>query len=934
MAARLFSIPPIPMKPALLERFTLITLSILLASTAHAELPAPRLSDCDRPQQILAPTPTPAPAMTAIALNSELIYWSDGNGETLQLYASRDSSLQIDDKQRLRGFDDRVSLLPYQQPVSAALKARFPHLLQTQATGKLFQLVGVDRDRRLQLLQSQLLLARHDSSGRVLASASLQLAGWLDEEFASAELATLGAQPSRQQTQFALWAPTAQQVALCLYHNADNQADAVLPLQLDSRTGIWQLQRSGDLSGRYYNYLVDVVVPAAGLVRNRVTDPYSLSLSTDSVRSYIADLDSPTMKPAGWDSAPRPSAPQHATDLMIYELHVRDFSLHDSRVTPAYRGKYLAFTEPRSFGMQHLQALQQAGMTDIHLLPIFDFATVPEARCLTPSIPTAAANSPSQQAAISQLQGRDCYNWGYDPFHFNTPEGSYATDSKNGATRVRELRHMVMALHKTGLRVGMDVVYNHTHAAGQAPTSVLDRIVPGYYHRLNRQGEVETSTCCANTATEHRMMAKLMIDSAVIWARDYRIDSFRFDLMGHQPRAAMERLQTAVNAATGRHIPLIGEGWNFGEVANGARFVQASQLSLNGSGIGTFSDRARDAVRGGSAGDNGVAQLVNQGYVNGLFYAPNPHAIGKHSQRDLLTAADWVRVGLAGSLRDYRLQTADDSQRTLAAIDYAGQPAGYVSEPGEVVNYVENHDNQTLFDANVLKLPPDTTPDDRARVQILAAATVAFSQGIAYFHAGQDLLRSKSLDRNSFDSGDWFNKLDWSYQDNAFGTGLPPERDNGASWPWQQTLLADSHLKPRPREISWTRDAFRDLLRIRASSTLFRLRSAADIQQRLQFLNTGRNQIGTVIVGKLTGSNQNGPAYPGANFRAVLYAINVDTREHTLRLPSEQGQNWQLHPVHLADGAADQRPKTASRFVAATGELTVPARTALVYVQP
>ncbi|MFN4289364.1 MAG: alpha-1,6-glucosidase domain-containing protein [Permianibacter sp.] len=928
------------MKPVTIARFGLVLvfasvlLAALLGSAARADLPPPRLSDCDRPQQILAATQLPTTAMTAIALSKDLIYWPDGNGAPLQLHASRDGNLRMDAGKRLLGADESIALLPFREPVSVALKAQFPHLLQAQPADKLFRLTGVDRDRRTRLLQSQLLLARHDSNGSVLASAALQLAGWLDDEFAAAESASLGAHPSRQQTRFALWAPTAQQVALCLYHNADNQADTVLPLQQDRDTGVWQLQRSGDLSGRYYTYLVDVTVPGVGIVRNKVTDPYSLSLSADSARSYIADLDSPTMKPAGWDSSPRPNQPLHATDLMIYELHVRDFSLHDSRVTPAYRGKYLAFTEPRSYGMQHLKALQQAGLTDIHLLPVFDFATVPETRCLTPGIPAAAANSPSQQAAVSQLQGRDCYNWGYDPFHFTAPEGSYASDSKNGASRVRELRQMIMALHKLGLRVGMDVVYNHTHAAGQAPTSVLDRIVPGYYQRLNAAGEVETSTCCANTATEHRMMAKLMIDSAVIWARDYRIDSFRFDLMGHQPRVAMERLQTAVNAATGRHIHLIGEGWNFGEVANGARFVQAAQLALNGSGIATFSDRARDAVRGGSAGDNGVAQLINQGYVNGLFYAPNPHAAGKHSKRDLLHAADLLRVGLAGSLRDYVLQTADDRMQPLATIDYAGQPAGYVSEPAEVVNYVENHDNQTLFDANVLKLPPDTSAEDRARVQILAAATVAFSQGIAYFHAGQDLLRSKSLDRNSFDSGDWFNRIDWSYQDNGFGIGLPPERDNGASWPWLQPLLADSRIKPQPRDIAWTRDAFRDLLRIRASSSLLRLRTAADIQQRLQFLHTGSGQLGTVIIGKLNSRNANGVDYPGARFRALLYAINVDTRAHTVSLPSERGQTWQLHPVHLADGAADQRPRTASRFAAERGELTVPARTALVYVLP
>ena len=283
------------------------------------------------------------------------------------------------------------------------------------------------------------------------------------------------------------------------------------------------------------------------------------------------------------------------------------------------------------------------------------------------------------------MSARDCFNWGYDPVHFTAPEGSYATDPADGAVRIVEFRRMVQALHRAGLRVGMDVVYNHTYASGQDRWSVLDRIVPGYYHRLDETGRIATSTCCANTATEHRMMAKLMIDSAVTWAREYRIDSFRFDLMGHQPRAAMEELQARVNAATGRNVLLIGEGWNFGEVADGARFVQASQLSLNGSGIATFSDRARDAIRGGGAGDSDARQVSAQGYVNGLYYDRNAEAPADTSVTDLMRAADLVRVGLAGSLRSYRLLTFD-GQRAAARADPLRRPAsplGYVTSPAK-----------------------------------------------------------------------------------------------------------------------------------------------------------------------------------------------------------------------------------------------------------
>jgi pullulanase-type alpha-1,6-glucosidase len=626
--------------------------------------------------------------------------------------------------------------------------------------------------------------------------------------------------------------------------------------------------------------------------------------------------------------------------MAIYELHVRDFSINDASVRPAWRGGYLAFTEAASAGMQHLRALSGAGITDVHLLPVFDLATVPEAGCTSPDPVALAAAAPAadtQQALVMAGAAGDCFNWGYDPWHFTAPEGSYATSTDDGAVRVREFRAMVLALHRAGLRVGMDMVYNHTSASGQDPRSVLDRIVPGYYHRLNASGDVERSTCCDNTATEHRMMAKLMIDSAVVWTRDHRIDSLRFDLMGHQPRAAMERLQKAVNTASGRHIALIGEGWNFGEVQDGKRFVQASQLSLNGSGIGTFSDRARDAVRGGGAGDSGAALAQRQGWVNGLHFDANPAARAaaaeakttaeQDTRSALLRAADLVRVGLAGSLRGFRLQTHDDTLQPLERINYAGQPAGYASQPSEVVNYVENHDNLTLFDSNVFKLPPGTRSSDRARVQVLALATTAFSQGTAYFHAGVELLRSKSLDRNSYDSGDWFNRLDWTLQDNFFGTGLPPKADNGQTWPLMAPLLADAATKPEPADIRFTRDAFMDLLKIRASSTLFRLRTAGDVNARLHFHNTGANQEPTVVLARLDGRG-----LPGAGFAEVLYAINADTRAHTLRLPELAGRAYELHPVHRAAGAADPRPAALSRWTPASGQLQVPPRTALVYV--
>jgi pullulanase/glycogen debranching enzyme len=380
-----------------------------------------------------------------------------------------------------------------------------------------------------------------------------------------------------------------------------------------------------------------------------------------------------------------------------------------------------------------------------------------------------------------------------------------------------------------------------------------------------------------------------------------------------------------VQAAAGRPVQIIGEGWNFGEVANGARFVQAEMLSLNGSGIGSFNPLIRDAVRGGGCCDNGAALVSQQGYVNGFFYDPNAGASGQ-SRGELMWQADRIKAGLAGSIRSFSMQTSWDATLRLEQIDVGGIPAGWVLEPGEVVNYVENHDNLTLFDNNVFKLPAGTSREDRARVQILASAINAFSQGVAYFHAGVDTLRSKSLDKNSYDSGDWFNRLDWSYTENNFGVGLPPARDNAANWDLARPLLVNTLIKPQPGDIAWTRDAFRDLLKIRQSSSLLRLRTAEDIKARLSFLNTGSAQEPTVLVGRL-----NGQGYPGANFDELVYLINVDKRPKQLTLPALAGRALELHPVHTAAGAADQRARQA-QFDRASGAFSLPARTAVVFV--
>ncbi len=895
----------------------------LLGGVACVPAAAASLSqDCDSPafQHVLQSAASSTEAR-AVWLDRRLARWPRAPGAgVFKLYHSPAGAIVAAPGKKVTGAAGFVPMQLFARALDVKTAMRFKYV----GAGVTLSVGDADLPRMPALHREQLVLVEEDTHGNVRAATRLQSAGALDDLYAGGASAPhLGAVPAAGKTMFGLWAPTAQQVHLCTYDSGTAAATSAEPMRFDPASGVWRAEKPADLSGKYYRYLVDVIVDGMGLVRNVVTDPYSVSLTTDSRRSYIANLAAARLKPAGWDGTRPPARVKAQTDMVVYELHVRDFSINDPTVTAARRGKYGAFSERGSNGMKHLTALSRAGLTDIHLLPVYDIASIPERGCAMPA-PTGAPDGATQQALIKQTAHTDCFNWGYDPYHYSAPEGSYASDPADGARRIIEFREMVMSLHRAGLRVGMDVVYNHTFASGQKETSVLDRIVPGYYHRLKAAGAVEQSTCCDNTATENMMMARLMIDSAELWTREYKIDSFRFDLMGHQPRSVMEQLQARVNKAAGRHIELIGEGWNFGEVENGARFVQASQLALNGSGIGTFSDRARDHVRGGASSDSGEKMIAQQGFINGLVYDPNGLA-GKQPMESLLKTADMVKVGLAGSIRNYRLTTHTGATVKLEDIDYNGQPAGYASEPGETVNYVENHDNQTLYDMNVFKLPLTTSSADRARVQVLGAAINAFSQGVAYFHAGMDTLRSKSLDRNSFNSGDWFNRIDWSYQDNYFGTGLPPEADNGKDYALIRPLLANAALKPAPDDIAFARDAFRDLLAIRASSTLFRLRSAGDINQRLRFYNTGAQQVPTVVAARIDGKG-----YPGARFKAVNYFINVDKVAQTIAV--DKAPRMRLHPVHTRPGAADKRAAAAA-YNRATGMLSIPARTAVVFVE-
>jgi pullulanase-type alpha-1,6-glucosidase len=699
---------------------------------------------------------------------------------------------------------------------------------------------------------------------------------------------------------------------------------------------------SGEKSwkSKYYLFEVEVYVHSTGQVEhNFVTDPYSFSLAMNSTRSQIVDLRDKTLKPSGWDTLkkPRLAAPE---DISIYELHVRDFSASDPQVPDRLRGTFKAFTLKNTYGIRHLKELVKAGLTHLHLLPVFDIATINENKAEWQSpdpdlLETYPPDSDQQQAAVSEFADLDAFNWGYDPFHYTVPEGSYSTNP-DGSRRVVEFREMVQALNRLGLRVVMDVVYNHTNASGQAEKSVLDRIVPGYYHRLNDRGAVETSTCCSNTATEHNMMEKLMIDSLVTWATQYKVDGFRFDLMGHhmvrnmqKVRLALDELTLADDGVDGKSIYIYGEGWNFGEVANNARGENATQFNLAGTGIGTFNDRARDSVRGIGPFDGGQGLLDKQGFANGSYYDPSSTVSGTPEEQlaRLLLQSDQTRVGMAGNLANFTFIDRFGNLVTGADVDYNGSPAGYNLDPQEDISYVEAHDNQTLFDINVYAAPPLTSMADRVRMQIVGLSTVVLGQGVPFIHAGSELLRSKSLDRNSYNSGDWFNVLDFTFWRNNFGVGLPPAGSNQGDWSVMQPLLADPALAASKVYIDRSDRLFRELLRIRYSSRLFRLQTAEDIQARLAFLNTGPDQLPGLIV--MTLSDALDPDIdPG--IESIVVLVNANDEAQTFTAAELADKKMVLHPVQ--QGSVDPVVKTA-RYDRATGAFSVPARTTVVFVE-
>lgn len=677
-----------------------------------------------------------------------------------------------------------------------------------------------------------------------------------------------------------IWAPTARSVGVVW--GGTDKAQAMRRVS----DGVWELAGNSAWKNKTYLYEVEVFTPTTGRVeKQRVTDPYSLALTENSRETVLVDPDE--WKPAGWDSVRRPPLASRM-DSVLYELHPREFSRWDETVPEAVRGTYGAFTLGNSNGVKHLKDLAEAGVTHVHLLPVTDFASVDESRSARrePSIsPGLPSDSPLPQEEIARLRALDGFNWGYDPFHYFAPEGSYAIKTFGGE-RIKEFREMVAALHGMGLRVVLDIVFNHTFSSGLARESVLDKIVPNYYYRLDAWGQVRNTSCCSDTASERWMMEKLMRDALESWRVHYKIDGFRFDLMNLHGVSTMERIRDKIRAKD-PSILLYGEAWSFGSLLERNPSDAYTMNNAYGRSIGVFNDRLRDAARGGTTDH---AEKSDQGFLTGLFYDFNHEPANRNtpldlgSQREkLLFLTDVVRVGLAGNLRDYRFRDHLGNWIRGGNLNFRGSPTGHAASPEDTVTYISAHDGYSLFDSLQAKLPYHTrwrnpgtaTAQERMERQVIGAGLVALAQGMPFFDSGIEILRSKSGDQNSYDSGDWFNRLDWSYGQNNWGIGLPPQFTNKDDWSFWRPRLADREMQVSSAEITAMKDAFLNLLRVRKSSPLFRLHTADEINARVHFLETelGPMQPPGLIVMEIQDEAAGRNLDP--NWERVLVAVNV-----------------------------------------------------------
>ncbi len=511
----------------------------------------------------------------------------------------------------------------------------------------------------------------------------------------------LGAVYKKTETTFKVWAPTAERVAVKLYATGSSEEEGAEEISTTvmkkGKNGVWSLTLKGDKKNLYYTYLV-----TNGGTTSETADVYSKAVGVNGNRSMIVDLDS--TDPEGWDKDSHVLY-DDPTDAIVWEVHVRDFSKSEiSGVSLKYQGKYLAFTEKgttvdnKGDVSTCIDYLKKLGVTHVQLMPVYDYATVDETK-------------------VNGEEG----NWGYDPKNYNVPEGSYSTNPYDGNVRIKEFKQMIKALHDANIGVIMDVVYNHTYTA---KGSCFENTVPGYYYRLNEDGSFSDASGCGNeTASEHLMYRKYMIDSVLYWTNEYHIDGFRFDLMGIHDVETMNLIRQALdkNVKNGKKIIMYGEPWAAAAPATNEKTAVKENAKLLSDRIGVFNDSFRDAVKGH------------------VFNAQEPGFVQDGSNSDTLKKC-------------IPANTVDS--------------AAFLKQPSQSVTYMSAHDNYTLYDKLVISTKNDESFDERDEnivdMNKLAAAVMMTSQGTVFMQAGEEFARTKLGDDNSYISSDKINQLDWN----------------------------------------------------------------------------------------------------------------------------------------------------------------------------
>ena len=849
----------------------------------------------------------------------DTVFW-DVNASAvakIRVYSAAVNDLGYDGETGISG-DNYLEFMPSTNTANALGMPRYSAL-------DAFEALNPDSAKAKQMLTGKLLAIAYNSANKVVGATYVQTPRVLDDLYTSgsddADEAQLGLTYSTTDITANIWAPTAQQVKLNIY-NRDKALQSSETMVFDNATGIWSYTTPITNDRLFYRFELTVYHYQNQQFENLwSTDPYSVSLSTNGLYSQFVNLNDTDLKPTNWDVHAVPVIAD-IEDAIIYEGNIRDFSVRDESTSLANRGKYLAFTEESSVPVTHLKALATSGLTHFQILPANDIASVEEdftkqinltntvselcavktdapvcgvendADTLLSVFASYDASTDQAKRLTESLRDIDGYNFGYDPKHFNVPDGSFASDA-DGVNRIVEMRSMIKALHDMGLRASLDVVYNHTNSSGLWDNSVLDKVVPGYYYRRDlTTGNVRNETCCQDTETEHRMMDKLMTDSLVLWASQYKFDAFRFDIMGSHSKNSILNARTAV-VAVDADTYFYGEGWGRSDQG----YEQAGQNQMASSEVGTFNDRPRDIIRGASL-FNDEASLNDQ---------------------------DIMRLGLSGTLQDYQLQ--DKSGVIKSGKDFS--QSSYAKDPADIINYVSKHDGSTLWDKLQYGLDSAMSVDERVRAQNIAITMPMVSQGIPFLQIGGDLLRSKSMDKNSYNNGDWYNLVDFTKQTNNWNVGLPVEIDDGKTVADITALIENPETTVQANHIDFAGNVFNEFVAIRHSSKLFRLTTAQDVYDRVGFHNTGTSQTKGLIVMSI--DDGIGFADLDANNDAIVVMINGTNTEQSYTVPTATG--FELHSIQQT--SVDSIVQTASFSVGANdGTFTVPALTTAVFVKP